>query len=387
MELSLLGSKCLVLGVLFVLTFCLGLLPVKLMTVIQRNAAASLDSGSEGGRSKAKLSTCKRVLSFLSCFAAGVFLATCFLDLLPSVRKRLITVLFEMNILTGFPLAEFIMSAGLFFILIVEQIVLLVKESRSADSEVRRPLLGKANDRRDIENASDTSYGEDHEFLRSDHSITGISDQPDIGSVEDLRQPENSVMSTNRQRSDSNLSGHHHHHHHHHDHDGLQNHSPLRALMMVLALSLHSVFEGLAVGLQPSTGQVLGIFAALVLHKSILSFSIGMSLVQSRLSTKVCVKSIFFFSSTAPVGVAVGILIMRFGASTTSNLADGILTGIASGTFLYMTFFEVLPAEFNNSHDRMLKLLMLLFGFGTVTAILFLSDEVNSPFCKVSGGN
>lgn len=379
--LSLVAAKCLILGVLFILTFGLGLIPVKLMTVIQRRAATALDDGSEGRRSRTKLSTYKRVLSFLSTFAAGVFLATCFLDLLPGVRKKLITVLFQLNIRTGFPLAEFIMSIGLFFILIVEQIVLLMKETRTADTDVKRPLLGRTNERRDIENTSE-SDGEDHEFLRSDHSITGISDQPDTSSQNDFKHRENAVMSTNQHRSDSDLGEHHDHHHHHH-HDAFQNHSPLRALMMVMALSLHSVFEGLAVGLQSSTGQVLGIFAALVLHKSILSFSIGMSLVQSRLSTSVCIKSIFFFSSTAPVGVAIGIIITYFGASTTSDLADGILTGIASGTFLYMTFFEVLPAEFNNSHDRMLKLLMLLFGFGTVTAILYLSNDVSAPFCKI----
>ncbi|XP_076443730.1 zinc transporter ZIP1-like [Babylonia areolata] len=378
--LSLVASKGLILGVLFLMTFCLGLVPVKLMTFIQRNAVAPpADDEITGRRRRPRLATYKRILSFLSCFAAGVFLATCFLDLLPGVRKRLITVLFKMNVTSGFPLAEFIMSLGLFFILIVEQIVLLVKESRHDNSDVRRPLLGEANKRREVENGSDEDVHE--EFLESDHTITGISDEPDIVSVENVRYPDNGAVSTNRQRSDSDLS-----HHHHHHHDDLQSHSPLRALMLVMALSLHSVFEGLAVGLQTSTGQVLGIFAALVLHKSILSFSIGMSLVQSRLSLRVCVRTILFFALTAPVGVAVGIIITYFGASTTSDLADGILTGMASGTFLYMTFFEVLPAEFNNAHDRLLKLLMLLLGFGTVTGILFLSDDVKAPFCKINGG-
>ena len=152
--------------------------------------------------------------------------------------------------------------------------------------------------------------------------------------------------------------------------------------MLLLAISLHSVFEGLAVGLQSKPGQVLGIFAALVIHKSILSFSIGMNLVQSRLSFKVCIRSIFFFSITAPVGIAFGILITDMWQSTESNLADGILQGIACGTFLYMTFFEVMPSEFNSPHDRMLKLLMLILGFGVVTGILFLSDDVKAPFCK-----
>ena len=377
--LSVIASKSLVLGVLFVMTFGLGLIPVKLMTVIQHSTATctSVSDGRMGRRTR--LAMYKRILSFLSCFAAGVFLATCFLDLLPSVRKHMITVLFEMDIITGFPLAEFIMSIGLFLILIVEQIVLLMKEGKKSETEVKKPLLGKHNGGTGSEAGSDQDDKE--EFLQSDHSIRGISDQPDINNDRDI-DPESSVSPSSRHRGHAD----HHHHGHHHE-MGFQNHSPLRAMLLLSALSLHSIFEGLSVGLQSNAGQVLGIFAALVLHKSILSFSIGMSLVQSRLSTKSCIRSILFFSLTAPFGVGVGILMTDLWESNASNLVDGILQGIASGTFLYMTFFEVLPAELNSSHDRMLKLLMLLLGYSTVTCILFLSDSVKAPFCKVSVGH
>ena len=376
--LSLAAAKGVVLGVLFLMTFGLGLLPVKLMSVFQRNVATSQEDGGAGRRNKVAMY--KRVLSFLSCFAAGVFLSTCFLDLLPSVRKKLITAFFEMNIITGFPVAEFIMSVGLFLILIVEQIVLVMKERKHSETNVNKPLLGKQSDTREDGNSDD----EDNEFVQSDHSITGISDQPDI---EDERESNPSVSQT--RYGGHSLHNHHHGQNHHgHSHDvSFQSHSPLRALMLLMALSLHSIFEGLAVGLQSDAGQVLGIFAALVLHKSILSFSVGMNLVQSRLSTKICIRSMLFFSLTAPVGVGVGILITDLWESKASNLVDGILTGIASGTFLYMTFFEVLPAEFNSSNNRMLKLLMLLFGFSTVTAVLFLSDDVKVPFCKINSGN
>ena len=348
------------------------------MTVIQRSAASSLDNESRGRRTR--LAMYKQILSFLSCFAAGVFLATCFLDLLPSVREHMMRALFEMDIITGFPLAEFVMSVGLFLILIVEQVVLLVKEAKRSETDVKKPLLGKLRGGTESNLPSSDQDGEE-EFLQSDHSIRSISDQPDIDSDTD---PEILALPGNRGRG--HVDSHHHHHGHHHKMD-FQNHSPLRAMMLLIAISLHSIFEGLAVGLQSDAGQVLGIFAALVLHKSILSFSIGMSLVQSRLSTKSCIRSILFFSLTSPAGVGVGILITDLWESNASNLVDGILQGVASGTFLYMTFFEVLPPEFNSSRDRMLKLLMLLFGFGTVTGILFLSDDVKAPFCKVTVGH
>jgi zinc transporter 1/2/3 len=65
----------------------------------------------------------------LSCFAAGVFLGTCLLDLLPSVRKELENILNEMKLLSGFPISEFVMVFGLFLILVVEQIILSWKEN------------------------------------------------------------------------------------------------------------------------------------------------------------------------------------------------------------------------------------------------------------------
>lgn len=366
MALSVVAAKGLVLGVLFVMTFGLGLIPVKMMTIIHRSAANSPD---DTGR-RSRMATYKRVISFLSCFAAGVFLATCFLDLLPGVRRHLITVLFAMNIFTGFPLAEFVMSVGLFLILIVEQVVLATKERKMAD--VRRPLLSKQCD--------DTGSGSQDEFLQSDHSITGISDQPRV-----TDESVKSDICESRNEGRHHYSGHgnvHSGHDHHHD-INFHSHSSLRAILLVIALSLHSIFEGLAVGLQPDSGNVLGIFAALVLHKSILSFSIGMNLVQSRLSTKICIRAILFFSITAPIGVGIGIVITDLWDTIGASLADGILQGIACGTFLYMTFFEVLPPEFNNSQDRLLKLLVLILGYGTVTAILFLSDDVKEPFCKI----
>ena len=93
--------------------------------------------------------------------------------------------------------------------------------------------------------------------------------------------------------------------------------------------------------------------------------------------------SVFMFSVTGPVGIIAGIVITDVWDSHASNLAAGLLQGIACGTFLYMTFFEMFPAEFNYARDRMLKLLLLVLGFSTVTAVLFFSSEVKKPFCKV----
>ena len=373
--------KGLILVTLFFLTFILGVIPVILMKIFKR-----------GSENLHKQLIYKRVLSFLSCFAAGVFLATGVLDLLPSVRSDLGSVLNGMNIITYFPVAEFVMMFGLFLILIIEQVVISVKEKQAQDDEsARTPLLAPTTN-----GASSNDARDDHSAIRrpfshsitSQHSISGIGDEPLQGSgcfTDDHSFEHHPQHSYHR----------HHHEHHYHEHEETEaeedhiraltehEHSRLRSLLLIVALSLHSIFEGLAVGLQKKSDDVIGIFAALVVHKSVLSFSLGMNLVQSKLSHGGVLRSVLFFSLTAPVGVGIGLAITDLWDSNISTLVQGILTGIACGTFLYVTFFEVLPAEFNCPDVRLLKVLFLLIGFGTVTGILFIHHDKN-PTCFVT---
>ena len=74
--------------------------------------------------------------------------------------------------------------------------------------------------------------------------------------------------------SDAEVEHHHegeHQHQHGHDHEHLPLelfvHSTLRATLLCLALSFHSLFEGLAIGLQTTLGNVWSIFFAVTAHK------------------------------------------------------------------------------------------------------------------------
>lgn len=419
MALSVLELKIIVLCSFLIMTFLFGMIPVIFIRYISRNVPIS--EVDEYQRNK--LAKYKRVMSFLSCFAAGVFLATCFLDLLPDVQKNLIHIISKWTNFPGFPVAEFVMIIGLFLILVIEQIVLTVKErSLNNDSNYSQlptedqPILQNnqtngystmQQDQEQRENALTVSY-------ESQHSLGGICDEPHIaqtspafeqnlnshnidrkhaspGSGPQRRYPVQKQESKYSRQSSCDSHGHSHalrHDHHQHapasntdTNNRLQTHSRLRAMLLVCALSLHSVFEGITVGLLTDTANVLNVFAALTLHKSILSFSLGMSMVQSKISMMSAVKSIIGFSVSSPIGVIIGILVTNW-TSTNSGIAHGVLQGIASGTFLYIIFFEILPKEFNCEVDRILKVLFLIIGFSVVTGIMFLGDEVKEPLCS-----
>ncbi|XP_033750908.1 zinc transporter ZIP1-like [Pecten maximus] len=335
--------KVLVIVGLFVFTLGLGLLPLLIVRCMQTQTARGISFHKQVGY--------RRTLSILSCFAAGVFLATCLLGLLPDVRRDLEMALDSLQMKTEFPVPEFAMVFGLFVVLTIEQIVLTVKERKPVQDEnnecraacSKTPLLSD-------DNGDHRGY---NRSISSEHSISGISDEPIHDSL---------TRSFNRESS---------HDSHIHD-DFVHQHSTLRSLLLLVAISLHSLFEGLAVGLQKDIESVIGLFTALLLHKGILSFSLGMNLIQSKLSRVAIIRSLALFGLSAPVGIGIGIGIIDLWDSKVSTLVQGILQGIACGTFLYITFFEVLPHEFNSCEIRLVKVLFLIIGFITVTGAVFL---------------
>ena len=68
------------------------------------------------------------MISFSSCFAGGVFIAACLLDLMPDVEESFSKVLDEIKdqykVDLDYPVAQFVIVFGFFVILTVEQTVL-----------------------------------------------------------------------------------------------------------------------------------------------------------------------------------------------------------------------------------------------------------------------
>ena len=349
---SVLALKLVVLASLLVLTFLFSILPLRFVSSVRQQADHD------------RRRRCRRWISLLSCFAAGVFLATCLLDLLPQVRDKLSTAMRDMRITTAFPVSEFVLSLGLFIILIVEQVVLLVRERGSEGySPIHTP---KSSDSL----AGGHSHNH-HEIRRGSDTVYGSADHIDGRSFDGI-----SITSDDATDEHSN-AGHSHHHHVAHKHTDQNSHSYIRSVFLLLALSMHSIFEGLAVGLQGDVRNILQIFAALAIHKSILAFSLGLNFVQSHMTVRSILGSGLLFAITSPIGIAIGAVIFQFTVDPEmSNLVCGLLEGIACGTFLFVVFFEILPHEFNTKAllpSRMLKLLFLLAGYATIALLLFLS--------------
>ncbi|KAL1776591.1 zinc transporter ZIP1 [Sigmodon hispidus] len=214
-----------------------------------------------------------------------------------------------------FPLQEFILAMGFFLVLVIEQITLAYKEQSSPPHpEETRALLGTVNG--------------GPQYWHDGPGIPQASGAPAAPSA-------------------------------------------LRACVLVFSLVLHWVFEGLAVRLQRDRARAMELFLALLLHKGILAISLSLRLLQSHLLVKMVAGCGILFSCMTPLGIALGAALSE-SAGPLHQLAQSVLEGMAAGTFLYITFLEILPQELATSEQRILKVILLLAGFALLTDLLFI---------------
>lgn len=147
--------------------------------------------------------------------------------------------------------------------------------------------------------------------------------------------------------------------------------SSFRSLVLTLSLSLHSVFEGLAVGLQDTETKVLQLAGAILLHKSIIAASLALLLLQSRLPLRWLAVSVGTFVLMSPLGVGLGMAVTQ-SPGTGSTTARSVLEGVAAGTFMYITFLEILPQELSSPANRLPKVLAVLLGFSGMAGLRLL---------------
>ncbi|XP_065097785.1 zinc transporter ZIP3-like [Paramisgurnus dabryanus] len=279
-----------------------------------------------------KVTRYRRVVAFSNSFGGGVFLATCFNALLPAVRDKVEEVLKSLKVTTDYPLAETMMMLGFFLTVFVEQAVLTFRKEKPSFIDMETFNAGGS------EAGSDSEY--DTPFIATPRASAGA----------------------------------HHHHSHQHGHfspSELTRAGPLRLASLVLALSAHSVFEGLALGLQEDGAKLGSLFIGVAIHETLAAVALGVSVAKAGVPLRDAVKLGLTVSLMIPLGIGIGMAI-----DTAQNLAGSIvsvvLQGMAAGTFLFITFFEILSRELEDKHDRLLKVLFLVVGYGVLAGLVFI---------------
>lgn len=312
------------------------------------------------------------LISSLLSFGGGALLCTTFIHLLPEIDETILSLQSEGRLPSwDFSITNLLMTVGFFIIYLVEEIVHAYlrnhqrKQAQVQEAFVRghspRESLHDANARRELGKKT------------ANNGIITVS-------TADLVDNEHVVES----------SHHHHHHHHHlhvphsHNHHSHQHHShiptvdgddvivsSIRGLLIVLALSVHELFEGLAVGLEQTTSNVWYMFASVSAHKVVIAFCIGIELMVQKTKTWLVILYISVYAIVSPLGIGIGIWLSNSDDSDAFAVASVLLQGLASGTLLYVIFFEILSKH----KDGIIQYLAVVFGFFLMFGLKFIGKE------------
>lgn len=146
---------------------------------------------------------------------------------------------------------------------------------------------------------------------------------------------------------------------------------PVRLLGLLLALCAHSLFEGLALGLQDDGAKLASLFLGVAIHQTLAAMALGVSVAKACVPLKHAILLAVALSLMMPLGMALGMAI-ESAQTLAATAASVLLQGLAAGTFLFITFFEILARELDDKQDRLLKVLFLILGYSSLALLVFI---------------
>ncbi|XP_059177412.1 zinc transporter ZIP1-like [Physella acuta] len=304
----------------------------------------------------------ERVIGYLNCFAGGVFLATLLLHLLTEGNEEFENYKEKVSLKEDFPIFNTCVAVGFFIVAFMELFMhaCLHSDASVQDLEVVVPEVNN---------------------VPSQYGAVGVSPQTDCNSAscrehcEDERRsllnknPESAVSSVTVNTAVRERRA-----------DGPAEYTPsgMRAFLLLVALSFHTIFDGLAVGLQKNESEVWQVFAAISIHKSIIAFCLGLEMFKSQ-QHRPCRAFLWlcFFSLMSPIGIGLGIALTSGGVNDEARLlSSSILQGLAAGTFLYVTFLEILCMYIgHNSRRHFLNIFFAMVGFVFMALVKLLDHD------------
>ncbi|CAI5447529.1 unnamed protein product [Caenorhabditis angaria] len=268
-------------------------------------------------------------LSYLTCFAGGVFLATCFLDIIPHINEGYEDLLATYELSWHFAYPQFVTCCGFFFIYFIEEFTTFV--------------FGAAG--------TEAQHGHSHNLQ------TRAAERKGSINITNLRVEEASTWVVSDEKSNI-----------------------LKSLTFAVAMSLHSLLEGFALGVQDSTQRIVALFFSLLLHKSVEAFSVGLQISMANSNKmRTVLSTILIYSMMAPLGAVIGSILQNVETNIYKECAILFLESLAAGTFIYVTFIEIMASEKSNQFNHLKQLFWIIVGFALVTILqIFMGHEHGS---------
>ncbi|VDP77489.1 unnamed protein product [Echinostoma caproni] len=314
-----------------------------------------------------------------NCLAAGALLCVGFLDVFMETIEAVEEALKTLHIDSHFPIASFTTLLGFLLILGVEQITLDYYHQQG-----RSQVSLTSKEGTDYQGVTIRRFSSTRQSIRDRAvSLTGVVEG--VAVAPSTMDPVVETTEDSKTRDTELHEGHSHVHT-----STVISTSWIRVMILLFAISLHSVFEGMALGLTGSLTSLLTLFAALSLHKLIIAISIGINLAtetsESNQQSAHQRRKLFIYQSLAvltfagasPLGVLIGWAVTNQSESVEFLLTQAILQGLACGTFCYVVFCELLPKELQEEKgDKPGKFFFLVLGFALVAFVIAFGPSEN----------
>lgn len=360
---------------LFAILGCF-LLPIKLTVYFRRRG----DNG-------------QYFLDLLACFAGGVFLAAYLIFMAPAVRELLLESLMKPYAIE-YPIPDMLIGIGFFILLLLNRVVV----SLSKFSKRRRHRHMKENDDAELRNGKSlttsssaatqlTTVSSNGELLEPLHAEDSRHEKfveapvgPDEFSIEvaipddadDYPHDRNSPYPLPRRSSITDVA--------HQD-------SMTRSIIMMLALSLDSVFEGITTGLKTTNVEVWAIFIGNLVHETVIAFCLGLQLVRVHEKTTPVVMAAIAYSLMNPVGLVVATAIYETRETDARiDIVNGVLQALTSGCFIYVTFCEILEGQITHNTSYA-KIASLFIGFAVLAIFAAVPGSSSYSFITEAASN
>jgi len=147
-----------------------------------------------------------------------------------------------------------------------------------------------------------------------------------------------------------------------------QRDAALRAWVFFVALSLHSVFDGLSLGGETSLSTFYGILVAVLAHKAFDGLALGVPVYLARLPPLQTWGSLIFCAAMTPLGIGIGWAATSY-QGPSSKLASAIVVSMSAGSFLFISLLELLPSALHDGRLVAGKLTAFVVGFVAMSAL------------------
>lgn len=289
-------------------------------------------------------------MSVMNCFSGGVFVATCLLHLLPEALEGA-----EGLDYGNFPLPYAIVGLGFYLVLFVER-VMFHTHGHATSQDCDHGGQPGASPAEEVELRT-AFAGHFHSHSDAHDHLDEVDEHKDSGVAE--------VVAAREGVGWGQMRG---------------------SMLLLLAISIHSVLAGVALGLADDLAGVRSMLVAICAHKSAAAIAVGTRVLRDGASMRQLAILICVFALMTPVGILVGAIV-----GSGDSWANMVLNCLAAGTFLYVGMAEVVGDELEtrrvagthvHGHDsrgmRVGKFGAMMFGM-LVISLAALAEEEHGP--------